>query len=170
MRLAAKTRAHCFVILALSVLGALAPRALRAEKPEVRVALVAPPQLAPGARATVIIEMTLGSGWHVNSHAPGEKFLIPTEVNLTTTQGTFSEVRYPRHVEKRFAFADKAMLVYEGTARFEADLSLPAGASGDAVVAGTVVFQACNDRQCFAPANLPVSAKILVVPATRPSR
>jgi len=170
MRFAVKTRAHRAALLGLSVLGALAPAGLRAEKPDVHVTLVAPPQLAAGTRTTVVVEMTLGGGWHVNSHAPAEKFLIPTDVNLTTTQGSLSEIRYPRHVEKRFAFADTAMLVYEGTVRFEADLTLPAGANGDMVVAGTVAFQACNERQCFAPAKLPVDAKVLVVPAPSSGR
>ena len=170
MRFALTARNHRVAMLALSALGTLVPAALRAEKPDVRVTLVAPPRLAAGTRATVVVEMALGNGWHVNSHAPGEKFLIPTDVSLTTTRGTLSEVRYPRHVEKRFAFSGQAMLVYEGTVRFEADLSLPADASGDAVIAGTVAFQACNDRQCFAPSKLPVDAKILVVPPATSGR
>jgi DsbC/DsbD-like thiol-disulfide interchange protein len=157
------TRTGVVGLLVLSGFGAFALATAQASKPEVRVGLVAPPQMAAGTRAVVVVEMTLGDGWHVNSHSPGEKFLIPTDVSLTATLGTLSEVRYPPHVEKHFAFADKPMLVYEGTVRFEADLSLPAGATGEAVVAGTVSFQSCNERQCFAPAKLPVEAKIAVL-------
>ncbi len=160
MRLA---RAGIVVLLAFSGFGLLASATAETRKPEVRVRLAAPPQVAAGARAAVVVEMTLGEGWHVNSHSPGEKFLIPTDVSLTTTLGTLSEIRYPTHVERRFAFADKPMLVYEGTVRFEADLTVPAGARGEVVVGGTVSFQSCNERQCFAPAKLPVEATIAVV-------
>ncbi len=156
-------RAGIVALLALSGFGPFPSAAAETRKPDVRVRLAAPPQVAAGATAAVIVEMTIGEGWHVNSHSPGEKFLIPTDVSLTTTLGALSEIRYPPHVERRFAFADKPLLVYEGTVRFQADLTLPAGAGGDVVIAGTVSFQSCNERQCFAPAKLPVEGKVVVV-------
>jgi hypothetical protein len=133
-----------------------------AEAPDVGARVVAPTKLAAGATATVIVEMALGSNWHVNSHTPSEKFLIPTEVKLTTSAGTLSAVRYPPQVEKRFPFSEKPMAVYEGTVRFESDLSLPRGAAGPVSLAGTLSYQACNDKQCFAPAKIPLEASIAV--------
>jgi hypothetical protein len=139
----------------------------RAESPDVRGRFVAPANLAAGAAATVIVEMALGSNWHVNSHTPSEKFLIPTEVKLTASAGSLSAVRYPRQVEKRFPFSEKPMAVYEGTVRFEADLSLPRDASGTVSLAGTLAYQACNDKQCFPPAKVPLEASIAVSKAER---
>jgi hypothetical protein len=147
----------CFGVL--SVAGA--------ESPDVRARVVAPAHLAPGATATVVVEMALGSNWHVNSHTPSEKFLIPTEVKLTTSAGTLSAVRYPPQVEKRFPFSEKPLAVYEGTVRFEADLSLPRDASGTVSLAGTLSYQACNDKQCFPPAKVPLEASIAVSKAER---
>jgi hypothetical protein len=140
---------------------------LRAEKPDVRGRLVAPASLAAGARATLVVEMTVGASWHVNSHTPAEKFLIPTDVSLTTTAGSLSGVRYPAHVEKRFAFSEKPLAVYEGTVRFEVDLALPQDASGQTVVAGTISYQACNDQQCFPPAKISIKESIAITPSSR---
>ncbi len=152
----------------LGVSGCLGPSSgAGAEAPDVRARVVAPASLAAGTGTTVIVEMTLGPNWHVNSHTPSEKFLIPTEARLTTSAGTLSAVRYPRQIEKRFPFSEKPMAVYEGTVRFETDLSLPRDAAGTVSLAGNLSYQACNDKQCFAPAKIPLQASIAVSGAGR---
>jgi Disulphide bond corrector protein DsbC len=98
----------------------------------------------------------------VNSHTPSESYLIPTEVTLTASAGALSSVRYPKDVEKRFSFSDKPLRVYAGTVRFEADLDLPSGAGGSVSIAGSVSYQACDDKQCFTPAKIPLEAPIAV--------
>ena len=138
----------------------LAAPSLAAERPDVRAALQAPAKLAPGARATVTVELRIGEGWHVNSHAPADVFLVPTEVALAAPGAKLSAVRYPKDVERRFPFSDKPLRVYDGTVRFEADLELPRTATGNVTVEGSVSYQACNERQCFAPASLPLQARI----------
>jgi hypothetical protein len=132
------------------------------EKPDVRAKLIAPARLAAGSKETVVVEMTIGTGWHVNSHTPSDKFLIPTDVDLTATAGTVSTIRYPKDVEKRFSFSETPLKVYEGTVRFEADLELPAGASGEASIHGSLTYQACNEQRCFAPAKIPLEATVTV--------
>jgi len=139
---------------------------LRAETPDVRARLIAPENAVPGSSVPVAFEMTVGPGWHVNSHTPAEKFLIPTNIDVSATAGKFSPVRYPPHVERRFEFADGVLRVYEGTVRFETELALPADAGGQVTLAGTVRFQACNERQCFPPSKIPVEAKLTATPAS----
>lgn len=152
----------CSLFLALSA-AALLPRfGLGAEKPDVGAVIVAPARVAAGSRAAVSVEMTLGKNWHVNSHSPSEKYLIPTDLTLTSSVGTLSPTRYPKDVEKRFSFADKPLRVYEGTVRFETDLEVPAGASDKISMGGTLSYQACNDQQCFAPARIPLEASIVI--------
>lgn len=146
-------------VLTLCALALLVGPARAAEKPDVRARVIAPAALAPGAKTTLVVEMTIGAGWHVNSHTPSESYLIPTSVSLSSSAGRLSEVRYPRDVEKRFAFSDKPLKVYEGTVRFESDLEPPAGAA-DVTVTGTLSYQACNDQQCFPPAKVPLSATL----------
>lgn len=153
-------RTLLFVALTTGSLAlALSPSA---ERPDVRAKVDAPVSLVAGARGTIAVEMNLGSGWHVNSHTPSEAYLIPTSVTLTVSRGTLSAVRYPKDVEKRFSFSDKPLRVYEGTVRFEADLDLPAEATGPVSIRGNLSYQACNDRQCFAPAKIPMEASVAV--------
>jgi hypothetical protein len=159
-------RSPLLVLLAVAPLSRLS---LAAERPDVRAAIASPRRVVSGSKATLIVEMTLGANWHVNSHTPSEKYLIPTDVTLTTSVGTLSPIRYPKDVEKRFAFADKPLRVYEGTVRFETDLELPAGASGKVSIAGSLAYQACNDHQCFAPAKLPLEASLVISAGGSPS-
>ncbi len=160
------------VLLGIAIPGlalvAAFPAPLRAQKPDVSVRLIVPESAAAGSRAPVAVEMTVGPGWHVNSHTPAEKFLIPTDVDLSATAGTLSPVRYPPHVERRFEFADGVLRVYEGTVRFESELALPADVGGQVTLAGTVKYQACNERQCFPPSKVPVEAKLTTT--TAPAR
>jgi hypothetical protein len=152
-----------FAILAAA--SALIPVRLAAEKPDIRARLVTSEAVAAGSKQVIAVEMTIGSKWHVNSHKPSEDYLIPTEVALTASPGALSSVRYPKDVEKRFSFSDKPLFVYEGTVRFETDLDLPAGAAGPVSIAGNLSYQACDDKQCFAPAKIPLQATITVRPA-----
>jgi thioredoxin:protein disulfide reductase len=154
-------RSFLFALLAAKLV--FCPLPLIAEKPDVRAKITAPAGLAAGSKATLIVEMTLGANWHVNSHTPSEKYLIPTNVTLTTSVvGTLSPIRYPKDVERSFSFAEKPLRVYEGSVRFETDLELPAGAGGKVSIVGTLSYQACNDRQCFPPAQIPLEASIVI--------
>lgn len=148
------------VLLATGLLTlALSPNA---EKPDVQAKVKTPDHVSAGARGKIAVEMTMGPGWHVNSHTPSESFLIPTNVSLTASAGTLSPIRYPKDVEKQFSFSDKPLRVYEGTVRFETDLDLPADAAGPVAIRGNVSYQACNDRQCFPPGKIPLEASIPV--------
>ena len=140
------------------------------QKPDVRARLVAPERLVAGAKATkatVAVELTFGPGWHANSHTPSEEFLVPTDLDLTATGGTLSPVRYPKEVERKLSFSEKPLRVYDGTVRFEADLTVPASAPGKVAIKGSLSYQACNDTQCFAPTSLPLAATVTVVAAGR---
>jgi hypothetical protein len=144
-------------VLALSLLAA---GARSADGPDIRAKVAAPASLAPGSKGTVVVEMTLGKGWHVNSHTPSEDFLIPTNVTLAASAGSLSAVRYPKDVERRFEFSEKPLRVYEGTVRFEADLTMPADGGGKVTLSGALSYQACNEQQCFAPAKIPLEASV----------
>ena len=160
MRIDRMTRAVAGPAIAVAVFLVVGP--LSAEGPDIRAKVTAPASLAPGAKGKVVVEMTMGAGWHVNSHTPSEKFLIPTNVTLAASAGTFSAVRYPKDVERRFEFSETPLRVYEGTVRFEADLALPRDAAGKVAVSGAVSYQACDDKQCFAPAKIPLETSVAI--------
>ena len=66
---------------AASAVALLLAPSLLAAGPRREARLVAPASLAAGSRGTVAVEMTVGEKWHVNSHTPSEKFLVPTNVD-----------------------------------------------------------------------------------------
>jgi DsbC/DsbD-like thiol-disulfide interchange protein len=154
--------------MAFSLALAAGAAALPAAKPEVRAKIVAPPSLPAGTRTVVTVELSVGPGWHVNSHSPADALLIPTDLALATSAGSLSPVRYPAPVERRFSFSDTPLSVYEGVVTFEADLELPA-VPGKATLEGGLTYQACNDRQCFAPATLQLESSITITDASAPS-
>ena len=125
-------------------------------------AKIASVSLQPGGRGTVVVEMTMGRGWHVNSHAPLEEFLVPTVVALATSTGQRLPVTYPAGEARSFAFSEKPLSVYAGTVRFEAELTLPPGVRSPVALPGEISFQACSDEQCFAPARVPLAAKVTI--------
>jgi hypothetical protein len=151
------------ILAALATAAFLVPaRTASAQKPDIRVRLVVPPAAAAGAKTTVVVEMTLGPKWHVNSHTPAEDFLIPTDVTVKSSAGKLSPIRYPKHLERKLAFSDKPLRVYEGKVEFQADLDLPAGVTGTVSLSGTIGYQACNEEQCFMPEKVPLEAKLAV--------
>ena len=160
----ARSKVLRHVTIALALLG---PLPLSAEKPDVHARILAPASAAPGAKVTVVVELTIGPRWHVNSHTPAEAFLIPTDLSLTASAGTLSPVRYPPHAERRFAFSDKPLRVYEGSVRLEADIEIPSNAPESISISGALAYQACNEQQCFAPAKIPLAATVSLA---RPSK
>jgi thiol:disulfide interchange protein DsbD len=102
---------------------------------------------------TLVLDATVAPGWHVNSHEPSEEYLIPTEVKIEPAAGaTFASARYPQGIQKKFAFSEKPLSVYEERFTIEVPVSWPAGTPP--AVSGTVEYQACNDRQCNPPASV----------------
>jgi len=112
--------------------------------------------LLPGAGGnpgTLRLDVTLAQGWHVNSHHPSEDYLIATTIRLDPATGVEAqEPRYPEGKQKKFAFADKPLSVYEG--HFSIEVPVSWSGAPPAALAGTVDFQACNDTQCLAPASV----------------
>lgn len=149
----------------LAAASFLVTPAAATQKPEVRARLVAPERLAAGAKATLVVELTFGPGWHANSHTASEEFLVPTDLDLTAAGGSLSPVRYPKEVERKLSFSEKPLRVCDSTVRFEADLTVPASAPGKVEIKGSLSYQACNDTQCFAPTSLPLAATVTVVAA-----
>jgi hypothetical protein len=153
-------RSRTLIVAALVGAGASMP--LGAEAPDVHARLVVATSIAPGTKGTIVVLLDVGSAWHVNSHTPSDAFLIPTDIDLAASIGTLSPVRYPQDVERRFPFSEKPLKVYEGAVAFEIELELPSTATAEVSLSGTLSYQACNDRQCFPPAALPLAAVIRV--------
>ncbi|MEQ8823253.1 MAG: DUF255 domain-containing protein [Filomicrobium sp.] len=99
---------------------------------------------ANGKSARVVI--SLAPGWHINSNAPAEDFLIPTALKVEGREP--NAMNYPEAIERKLGFNAKPLLLYEGEANLE--FALPEDANETAQRA-TLTFQACSDKICLAP-------------------
>ncbi len=131
--------------------GGQAPAGPRADK--AKLALVAErTAFEPGAEAGIAAVLTIDRGWHVNSNRPTFEYLIPTSLELTPPEGwRVLSIAYPEGELKTFAFESEPLSVYEGRVAILARLAVPPGATGEAPVAATLRYQACDDRSCLPP-------------------
>lgn len=104
-----------------------------------------------GARGTVYL--SLPGGTHANSNRPGNEYQIPTVVKVTPPRGvTVSRVSYPAGRNRKFAFSETPINVYEGRVPFTFTVKVPASYKGESVrVTASVRYQACTEEVCYAP-------------------
>jgi thiol:disulfide interchange protein DsbD len=103
---------------------------------------------------TLVGEVTIAPGWHVNAHEPRDRFLVPTELTVTAPAGVaVGTVEYPPPVERKLAFSEAPLLLYEGTVRLRAPVS--GGPSG--AFSASLRYQACDDARCLPPRTLALS-------------
>ncbi len=159
-----QTTATRLAALALGLALATAATAQRLPKPEDVVQVRVEParvEARAGGQATFTLVATIREGFHVNSHQPLQEYLIPTWVELLTTElFALEKVDYPKGELKSFGFSpDEKLSVYDGTLRLPIALRVkdgarnPAagGASGSHTVRVAFHYQACNDEICLRP-------------------
>lgn len=118
----------------------------------------APP--APGSEATLEVTIHIADGWHINSQAPLDPFLIPTRIRLELPTGwQASPARFPAHYLARFAFSDDPVAVYDG----EVTVAIPIRRLSElplSALRGAVAAQACDDNTCLPPVEVPFAAPV----------
>ncbi len=128
-------------------------------------AIVATSPVARGETLRAAVELRVAEGFHVNANPASEDFLIATEVSLTEADGfAITEVFYPPAHELTFGFWDGPLRVWEGSivagVVLEIDETVGLGFHDLEFV---VLYQACNDEACFAPAETTYELGIDVV-------
>ncbi|MEW6753966.1 MAG: DUF255 domain-containing protein [Candidatus Latescibacterota bacterium] len=136
-------------------------------------------RLIPGRAFTIAVRLEVAPGWHINANPASYDFLIPTTVQLASDPLASDlpvevvSVDYPPAGVFRPAFADDSLSVYSGRVVVQVTLRLgaaaPPGASGR--LALRLGYQACDETQCLAPAEVIVPVEVAVAgPAERPAR
>jgi DsbC/DsbD-like thiol-disulfide interchange protein len=116
---------------------------------------------ASGAKLALFVDVTPKPGIHV--YAPGSKDYIPITVKLNPQlEIKPGKVAYPK--SEMMTFADEKVPVFQKPFRLTQDVTIDKSAkSGSTVtVAGTVNYQACDDRVCYPPESAPVMWTVLV--------
>jgi DsbC/DsbD-like thiol-disulfide interchange protein len=147
------------ILLTAFLLQLIAP----APKPGHAAILGSPAEVngAAGARLSLFVDVTPKPGIHV--YAPGSNDYIPITVKLNP-QATLKpgKVAYPK--SELMTFADEKVPVFQKPFRLTQDVTLDKSLKPGTtvVVAGTVNYQACDDRVCYAPESAPVTWTVSV--------
>jgi DsbC/DsbD-like thiol-disulfide interchange protein len=123
------------------------------------------PTVAPGARVSLLVEITPKAKMHV--YAPGQPDVIPISLTLTPGDATTAQpVQFPQPEKREFKELGETHLVYSRPFRLVQDVTIPAsrnlvkrGGSGEAsvTVKGILKYQACDDTICYAPVSVPLT-------------
>lgn len=115
---------------------------------------------APGAKTTVKVRLTVRHEYHVNANPPSEAYLIPTTVTFAKAADvTMGKPLYPKGKPHTFDFSPQAITVYQDSVTVNVPLMVSAKAKlGSRQLAGSVKYQACNEKSCMAP----TTAKFMV--------
>jgi thioredoxin:protein disulfide reductase len=125
--------------------------------------------VVPGRPTMLHVDMVPAPGIHV--YAPGNPGYIPISLTLTPQPGV--QVRpalYPTGEDYVFGELEETVKVYSRAFQVRQqvvvsrDAARAAGAS--ITIAGSVRYQACDDKVCFPPATAPVSITLPIAART----
>src|SRR5579864_8407519 len=125
---------------------------------------VAPPQKVVAKRstgATAKIAVSLGPGYHANSNAPHEAYLIPLRLTWTAAPLEVETVIYPKAHDEKYQISEQPLSVVTGTFEISTRFKAPTDATvGLVVLAGKLRYQACNNTMCFPPKTVEVKLPV----------
>jgi len=125
---------------------------------------VAPPQKVAGKRGselTAKLAVSLGASYHVNSNAPHEAYLIPLRLTWTPAPLAVESVTYPKPRDEKYEFSEQPLSVFTGNFEIATKFKVPAdAASGPAIIAGKLRYQACTNNMCFPPKTVDVKLPV----------
>src|SRR5215208_3231912 len=118
--------------------------------------------VTPGTRAMLFIDVTPNPNIHV--YAPGAKDYIAITVKLEPQPNVkFGKLAYPK--SELVTLLDEKVPVFQKPVRLTQEVTVIGGTlkAGDTIpVKGTVEWQACDDKVCYAPESAPISWALTV--------
>jgi len=157
----------CILLSLLATAWATEPLdSLRPPKtPSVTMAPADPIAVAPGKQAKLELDFRVQAGFHINSNQPKNGLMLPTTLRLSPpTNIMIGKVSYPSGEDLSFDFLPgEKFNVYTGDFAVTA-LVTPAQSvsAGTYRVHGTLKYQACDNRQCYPPKEVPVAFDVRV--------
>jgi len=123
-------------------------------------------ELKPGEPVTVMLNIRVQEGFHINANKPGVEGLIGLIIDVTGGSGVVVDVNYPAGVAyEGAAIEDEGQLmVYEGDTTLEVTLSMEDGKpiTGDPKI--RLIYQVCDDAACYEPTGSVLGVEIVSSP------
>jgi thiol:disulfide interchange protein len=120
--------------------------------------------LQPGQDAVVAVVLDIKPGFHSQSHTPKDPDLIALTLKVEKTPGAaLGEIVYPPGQEEQSP-ALGALNIYTGKVIVYVPVKVTDDAKpGPLTLKGTIRYQICDDKACFAPESKPWSVETKVV-------
>jgi DsbC/DsbD-like thiol-disulfide interchange protein len=121
-------------------------------------------EIPAGGSAEATVRLTIQSGYHVNANPPTFPYLKATALEISPADGvSVAFVTYPKAVNKKFAFAEQALAVYEGETDLKVTLKSDKTAKiGERSIPARLRIQACDDQVCYPPGTLELAIPVNV--------
>ena len=113
--------------------------------------------------ATLVVDLQLRPGWHVNAEKPLQDYLVPTAVRFAGGDRGWRIARtvFPAPRTVRLGFQSEVLALYEDAVRIEALLQETDGQGGALPwLPVEVRLQACSDAVCLAPETLTLNVPV----------
>jgi hypothetical protein len=111
-----------------------------------------------GDSLTLNVHIELAEGWHINSEAPLDSFLVPTSLDLKSMPPdgiTFGKPRYPQPlIQHNSVMGDLSL--YTGAFDVQVPAKKGKGAAQPVRTRVTLHYQSCNNTMCLPPKSLTV--------------
>ncbi len=108
------------------------------------------------------LALELRAGYHVNSNAPDDEFLIPLRLTWNSGPLEAKEIRYPKPERAKFSFSEKPVAIFSGKFEIVTRFVTSPNAADMGIVTGKLRYQACNDRECLQPKTVDVRFSVEV--------
>jgi hypothetical protein len=113
-----------------------------------------------GEEFSAKVAVQVKSGFHVNSNAPDDEYLIPLKLTWTGPLQV-ENVEFPKAEKIKSTFSEKPLAVYTGAFEINTRFKVPSNApDGPNMAAGKLRYQACNDRECLRPQTVDVNLSL----------
>ncbi len=116
--------------------------------------------LPAGKASAVSLHFKIAPDFHINSHAPHDQFLIPTELKVPASSGVrLEKANYP--IGEDFTLPldpDTKLSVYTGEFAIETRL---VAQPGNHLVQAKLRYQACNRNACMPPKTISVPIDVI---------
>ncbi len=109
----------------------------------------------------LVVHVALPEGWHIQSQAPRDSFLIPTVLKAEGQGLVFEKPVYPRPVEEDFPVLGGKVALFLGEFDIRSAAKRIVRSDKPAVpdsVKVTLRYQACNNTQCLPPREVTATA------------
>ena len=139
-----------------------APSAQRNKSESVVKIEAHPVEIPAGGSAEAVVRVTVQNGYHINANPPTYPYLKPTALEISPADGvSVGFVSYPNAINKKFAFAEKPLAVYEGETELKTTLKADKSAkAGQRSISARLRIQACDVQVCYPPGALELAIPV----------